>query len=150
MKKTWLWLAVSTAAFLLALWGWEAAPVDYDMSDIMFSGVSAVGYWLYQMLYWAIGAVKYLLAAGYALALFAVLRQHPRRFTMMLLTGAALTALGVLGLAGVFFWGWFYTRWMMRFVVALFTSGLLILVLSFALRLFKREPRVGPQSGIEQ
>jgi len=141
MKKTWLLFTVSSAAFILLLWGWEAAPVDYDMSDIMFSGVSALGYWLLMMLYWGIGAVKYLLAAGYVLALFAVLRDHPKRFIAMLLTGAALVALGVLGLAGVTLWGWFYTRWVLQFVAALMTSGLLVMALSFAFRLIGRAPR---------
>lgn len=140
MKRTWIWFAAATVAFILLLWGWMVLPIDYDLSGAFFAGEleSAFFYWLYVIWGYFMNTVKYLLAAGYALALFAVLRPHPKRLMVMLLTGAALMLLGLVGLAGMVLLGWYYTRWTMPFAAALFTSGLLVIVLSFAFRLFKR------------
>ncbi len=140
MKKTWLGFIAVTAGFLLLMAGWFIIPIDYDFSNAMFSGWLdfALGYELYMVLGWLLAAVRYLLAAAYVLALYAVLRKHPKQLKFMVLTGAGLVLLGLLMLLGMTQLGWFFARWLLSFASSMTTSGLVVIVLAFAIRIFRR------------
>lgn len=142
MKKTRLWFIAVTAGFVLLTAGWFAIPIDYDFSNAMFSGWLdfALGYELYMIFGWLLSAVRYLLAAAYALALFAVLKNHPMRQRFMLLTGVGFTLLGLLLLLGMTQLGWYFAHWMLPFTSSMTTSGLLVILLTFAYRIFRRTP----------
>ena len=141
MKTKWLGFIAVTAGFLLLMAGWFIIPINYDFSNAVFSGWLnfPLGYELYMVLGWLLAAVRYLLAAAYALALFAVLKNHTKRLKFMLLTGIGLAVVGLLMLLGMTQLGWYFTRWMLPFASAVTTSGLLVIVLAFAFRIFKRK-----------
>ena len=141
MKTIWLRFVVVTAVFFLLTAGWMAIPINYDFSNAMFSGWLdfTLGYELYMIIGWLLSAVRYLLAAAYVLALFAVLKNHPMRLKFMLLTGAGLVMLGLLMLLGMTQLGWYFARWMLPFASAMTTSGLLVIVLAFAFRIFRHQ-----------
>lgn len=141
MKTTWLGFISVTAGFLLLMAGWFIIPINYDFSNAMFSGWLdfALGYELYMVIGWLLAVVRYLLAAAYALALFAVLKNHPKRLKFMLLTGAGLVVLGLLMLLGMTQLGWYFARWMLSFASSMTTSGLLVIVMAFAFRIFGRQ-----------
>ena len=143
MKRTGIWVIVSTLGFLLLTVGWFAIPINYDFTDAVFSGWLnfPLGYELYMIIGWLMGAVKYLLAAAYALALYVVLKDDTKRVKHMLLMGAALVVLGLLVLLSITQLGWFYVRWLLSFASAMLTSGLLVIVLAFGARLVRRAPR---------
>ena len=142
MKRVWLWLAATTLGFLLLTAGWFIIPINYDFSNAMFAGWLdfALGYELYMVLGWLISAVRYLLAAAYALALYVVLKNHPKRQKLMLFSGAGLTVLGLLLLLSMTQLGWYIARWMLPFASSMITSGLFVILLSFAFRIFRRTP----------
>lgn len=141
MKKIWLGFAAATAAFLLLMAGWFIIPINYDFSNAMLSGWLdfALGYELYMVIGWLLAAARYLLASAYALALFFVLSNHPKRLKFMLLTGAGLVGLGLLMLLCLTQLGWYFARWMLSFTSAMTTSGLLVIVLAFAFRIFRHK-----------
>ncbi len=146
MKTTWFGFIAVTAGFLLLMAGWFIIPINYDFSNAMFSGWLdfPLGYELYMVVGWLLAVVRYLLAAAYVLALFAVLKSHPKRLKFMLLTGAGLVVLGLLLLLSMTQMGWYFTRWMLPFASAMTTSGLVVIVMAFAFRILGRKAQ---QSG---
>jgi len=151
MKRTGLRFVVTTLGFLLLMAGWFAIPIDYDFSNAMFSGWLnfVLGYELYMIVGWLLGVVRYLLAAAYVLALFTVLKNHPKRQRFMLLTGAGLVVLGVLMLLSMTQLGWYFARWMLSFASAMMTSGLVVIVLAFVFRIFRRKAQESGSTGGE-